>query len=81
MAPKGFHVGPRFLAIYAESNNSNRLGVKDNGFGFQIDGIIGHQFLIANVLTLDRYVEPGMAIINSQAEFGFIWGITVGIAF
>lgn len=81
MAPIGFHVGPRVLAIYAESNSSNRLGVKDNAFGFELDGIIGHQFLAWDVLTIDPYVGPALAIVDNQTKFGFIGGITVGVAF
>lgn len=81
LTPKGFHVGPRILAIYAESNNSNRLGVKDNTFGFEIDALIGHQFLAWDVLTIDPYAGPGLVLVENQTEFGFVFGITVGFAF
>ena len=80
-APRGFHIGPRVLAIYAETNESNYLGVKDNSFGFELDGILGYQFLLGDVVTLDPYIAPGLAIVNNQTNLGFVYGLTVGIAF
>ncbi|MEW4922721.1 hypothetical protein [Algibacter sp. 2305UL17-15] len=82
VAPKGFHVGPRILAIYAESRRSNAFtGTKDNAFGFEIDGLFGYQFLIEDLISLNPYAGGGLAIVNNITTTGFVFGITLGIAF
>ncbi|MBE9490162.1 MAG: hypothetical protein IMY67_07715 [Bacteroidetes bacterium] len=80
-APAGFHVGPRVLAVYAESNESTIRGVKENAFSFEIDGIIGYQFIIGNIITFDPYIGGGIAIVENQTVTGFVWGVTLGVAF
>ncbi|MFG6686117.1 DUF3575 domain-containing protein [Mariniflexile sp. HNIBRBA6329] len=81
-SPSGFHIGPRVLVIYAESKERSVFTrSKENAFGFEIDGIVGYQFLIEDLITLDPYIGGGLATVNNQTTTGFIWGITLGIAF
>ena len=81
IAPEGFHVGPRILAIYAESNESSAFIGKETAFSFEIDGLIGYQFLISNIITLDPYIGGGIAIVENQTVTGLVWGVTLGVAF
>jgi len=82
VAPEGLHLGPRLLAIYAESNRTNLItNSKDTAFGFELDAIFGYQFLIAELLTLDPYIGAGLAVINSETQVGVVFGGTVGFAF
>ncbi|WP_203258251.1 hypothetical protein [Hyunsoonleella ulvae] len=81
-APTGFHIGPRVLAIHAESKQRDVFtGSKDNAFGFEIDGLIGYQFLIEDLISLNPYLGLGLATVNNQTTTGIVWGITLGIAF
>ncbi|UKM64258.2 hypothetical protein GSB9_00805 [Flavobacteriaceae bacterium GSB9] len=80
-APEGFHLGPRVLAVYAQSKDTSWYNGKPSAFGFEIDGILGHQFIIGNSITLDPYIGGGVALVDNQAVGGFIWGITLGVCF
>ena len=79
--PRGFHIGPRVAVIYGESNHSSLYTGKQTAFGFELDGLFGYQFLIGDIVALDPYIGPGVAIFNNQTQFGLILGVTLGVAF